>query len=130
MKKVPAATSSTRKSYDSIVASLEARGAASGAMFGMPALKIAGKTFAGLFGNALVFNLGGAAHEGALALKGAVLFDPSGMGRPMKDWIVVPSSHERRWLDLAHLALENVASAAMMAPKKKGAAKKKAATAK
>jgi hypothetical protein len=39
------------------------------AMLGMPALESNGKAFAGLFG---------------IKLEGAELFDPSGMGRPMK----------------------------------------------
>jgi hypothetical protein len=131
MMKVPAASAATKKSYDAIVASLVARGAESGAMFGMPTIKFGGKGFAGLFGDAVVFKLGGTAHAAALALSGAALFDPSGMGRAMKEWVVVPSKHSKRWSTFAHDALEYVQGASA-APKKKAAAarapaKKKAA---
>src|SRR5690348_14330729 len=101
MMKVPAATPATRASYETIVAALEARGAEGGAMFGMPSIKVGGKGFAGLFGDALVFKLSGDARARALALSGAALFDPSGTGRPMKEWIVVPSAHAERWPELA-----------------------------
>jgi hypothetical protein len=54
-------------------------------MFGMPTLKFNGKAFAGLFGGEMTFKLAGDAH--ALALKGAKLFDPMGIGRVMKEWV-------------------------------------------
>jgi hypothetical protein len=31
-------------------------------------------------------------------------FDPSGRGRPMKEWVVVPPAHRQRWDDLADAA--------------------------
>lgn len=95
------------------------RGAESGAMFGMPALKHGGKAFAGLFGDAMVFKLAGAPHATALALKGAELFDPSGAGRPMKAWVVLPAPHHKAWPKMAASALE-----ALDAVPAKAAAKK------
>jgi hypothetical protein len=74
-------------------------------MFGMPTLKAGGKAFAGLFQDAMVFRLGGDAHGRALALAGAHLFDPSGMNRPMKEWVVVPREHAGSWDGLAREAL-------------------------
>jgi hypothetical protein len=74
-------------------------------MFGMPSLKANGKAFAGVFGDALVFKIGGDAHAGALALSGAVLFDPSGTGRAMKEWVVVPFAHQKRWSELGRAAI-------------------------
>ena len=125
MIKVAPASPGTKKAYDEIVDTL---GADASAMFGMPTMKAGGKGFAGLFGDAMVFKLTGDAHAGALALKGAVLFDPSGEGRAMKEWVVVPKAHMKQWPTLAAAALAYVANAA---PKKKAAtAKKKTATAK
>jgi hypothetical protein len=77
-------------------------------MFGMPTLKAGGKAFAGLREDAMVFKLGGEAHGRALALAGAHMFDPSGMGRPMKAWVVVPAEHSDSWRELAREALASL----------------------
>lgn len=77
-------------------------------MFGMPTLKLGGKALAGLYGDAMTFKLSGESHEAALQLSGAHLFDPSGMGRPMKAWVVVPVAHAAEWERLAHLALASI----------------------
>lgn len=82
-----------------------------GKMFGMPILKINGKAFAGLAGNEMVFKLTGSDHSRALAQKGARLFDPSEMNRPMKEWVVVPSGFSSQWKKLAMAALHSVAAA-------------------
>jgi hypothetical protein len=77
-------------------------------MFGMPTLKLDGKALAGLYGDAMTFKLSGDALAEALRLEGAQLFDPSGMGRPMKAWVVVPVKHAGDWERLAQLALAAV----------------------
>ncbi|MEU8385761.1 hypothetical protein [Streptosporangium sp. NPDC048865] len=78
-------------------------------MMGSPALKDrAGKVFASLQRDgAMVFRLVRETpeHADALQLAGASLFDPSGRGREMKDWVVVPHSSAGRWTDLAEAAL-------------------------
>ncbi len=77
-------------------------------MMGMPAVKADGKLVCGFIRSqsAMVFKLpDAAAHADALALEGAHLFDPSGEGRPFKQWVVVPEAHASRWPDLAGLAL-------------------------
>lgn len=79
-----------------------------GMMFGMPCLKQNGKAFAGYYRGAMVFKLGGGAHAQALTFAGAALFDPMG-GRPMKEWVVVPSEHAAQWLALAREARDYVA---------------------
>ncbi len=84
------------------------RGAESSKMFGMPTLKINGKAFAGLFKNSMAFKLTGAAHARALGLRGAKLFDPSGMHRPMKEWVQVPFAHSKEWKRFAESALKYV----------------------
>jgi hypothetical protein len=78
-------------------------------MLGMPSLKVHGKAFAGLFGDAMVFKLTGTSHSAALALKGTELFDPSGLNRPMKEWVQVPLRHARRWQSLADQGMKYVA---------------------
>jgi hypothetical protein len=45
------------------------------------------------------------------------------MGRAMKEWVVVPRSHEKRWPALAHEAFEYVSAGA---PAKKASAGAKA----
>jgi hypothetical protein len=118
MIKVPKASEATKSAYDRILAALVLRGAESGAMFGMPTAKVGGKGFMGIFGDSVVFKLTGPAHADALALKGAVLFDPSGTGRAMKEWVVVPKAHAKNWSALAESALAYVAGAAPAKKKK------------
>ena len=77
-------------------------------MFGIPTLKANGKAFAGLYEGSMVFKLDGDAHRRALALPGAHIFDPSGMGRPMKAWVVVPNEHGEAWAGFAREALASL----------------------
>jgi hypothetical protein len=96
-----------RADYDAVVREIvSSSGATTGAMFGMPCLKHGGKAFAGFYQGAMVFKLGGEAHAQALALTGAHLFDPSGRGRAMKEWVVVPHEHAKRWGELVREALD------------------------
>ena len=102
--------SSTRTDSEARYAALAeelstAAGVTPSRMFGMPTLKAGGKAFAGLAGDGMVFRLGGEAHARALSLPGAHLFDPAGMNRPMKAWVVVPAEHAEAWDDLARQAL-------------------------
>ena len=101
----PQASPASARLYEEVAAALAPIGVKASAMFGMPTLKLDGKALAGLYGDAMNFKLAGAAHAEALALPGAHLFDPSGMGRPMKAWVVVPATHAREWERLARLAL-------------------------
>jgi hypothetical protein len=76
-------------------------------MFGMPCLKVGKKVLAGMFGDAMTFKLPPEPREKALALPGVELFDP-GMGRPMKEWVVIPLAQSKVWPDYAADALEYV----------------------
>ena len=76
-------------------------GAAESQMFGKPCFKISGKAFISFFDNEMVFKLTGEEHAMALALSGARLFDPSGKGRAMKEWVQVPGRHKAKWKMLA-----------------------------
>ena len=79
-----------------------------GKMFGMPCINVNRKAFAGLFQDDMVFKLTGDAHAQALQLEGARLFDPSNMGRPMKEWVQVPFAHAASWAGMAAHALAYV----------------------
>ena len=106
----PGIPEETARRFADIAESLSGNGVSVTKMFGMPSLKVAGKLFAGVYGASMVFKLGGDAHAMALKLKGAEIFDPSGMGRAMKEWVVVPSAHAQRWKDLAGQACDYVSS--------------------
>jgi hypothetical protein len=82
-------------------------------MFGMPGLKLGTTAFAGLFGDDMVFKLGAGTkeHADAMKLDGAKTWDPSGQGRPFKDWVQVPSTSLGRWSALADQAFERVLAA-------------------
>jgi hypothetical protein len=77
-------------------------------MMGMPCIKAGGKMVVGYSSvGEMVFKLPDAAeHEKALALDGAKLFDPSGKGRPFKEWVQVPFAHATDWAGLAATALK------------------------
>jgi hypothetical protein len=84
------------------------KGAEESQMFGKPCYKVAGKAFVCFFENEMVFKLGDPAHEEAMKLKGAHLFDPSGKKRPMKEWVQVPAAHSGSWKKLAKSAFDYV----------------------
>lgn len=76
-------------------------------MFGMPCLKREnGKVLAGHWkdGGMNVKLTDVAQREAALAIPGAELFDP-GMGRAMKEWVLVPKAQSDRWLELVEQAI-------------------------
>ncbi len=58
----------------------------------------------------MVFKLNGEAHSSALELDGSQLFDPSGKGRAMKEWVQVPYEYKNRWSEFAESAKNYVAS--------------------
>jgi len=108
----PIVSAEAQGQYDLVAAGLSSEsGAVLGKMMGMPMLYLAGKGFAGLYGDAMVFKLEGDVHVAALALASATLFDPSGMGRPMKAWVQVPLAHASHWPRLAKSAAQSIANA-------------------
>ena len=73
-----------------------------GRVFGMPCMKRSGKVVFGLSRTGMVFKLTDpAAHERALGVPGAHLFDPSGRGEPFRQWVVVPPERADEWEPLA-----------------------------
>src|SRR5436190_12189544 len=96
--------------WETLVSEVTARHAdiAPGKMFGMPCLKRAnGKVVAGYWkdGGVNVKLVDVAAREAALALPGVDLFDP-GMGRQMKEWVLVPAALSAEWERLVEQAIE------------------------
>jgi hypothetical protein len=79
-------------------------------MFGKPCFKINGKAFLCFFKNEMVFKLSSPDHGEALQLLGAQLFDPSGKGRAMKEWVQLPSAHSAKWEKFAQAAMAYVSS--------------------
>ena len=76
-------------------------------MFGMPVLKIGGKVFAGLWKKQLSVKIGVPRVQELLKAKAGKQFDPSGMGRPMKEWIIIKEpaiSAKKKWPALAEEA--------------------------
>lgn len=76
-------------------------------MFGMPCLKREdGKVVAGHWkdGGLTVKLTDEAAREQALTLPGAELFDP-GMGRVMREWVLVPATQSGEWKRLVEMAI-------------------------
>ena len=94
------------KFYSEIGNSL--KGAEESQMFGKPCFKVGGKAFICFFQDEMVFKLKGEAHKDALALKGTTLFDPSGKGRAMREWVQVPYTHSKKWEALAKSAFTYV----------------------
>ena len=103
----PESSERTRQVYDDVATSLADAGVTKGSMFGMPCLKTGKKVLAGLWGDAMNFKLPPQARESALALPGAEPFDP-GMGRPMREWVLVPLAEAASWPGLAQQALDYV----------------------
>jgi hypothetical protein len=80
----------------------------SGQMFGKSCLKVNGKAFMAQHRDTIVFKLAGEDHAAALATSGAHLWDPSGKGRPMKEWVALPIEAQTIFQRLAESALSYV----------------------
>jgi hypothetical protein len=72
--------------------------------FGAPAAKVAGRIFIALRRGALIARLGAEEVDHRVAAGDGVRFDPSGRGRPMKDWLESNAEHAE-WTELALGAL-------------------------
>jgi hypothetical protein len=94
--------------WDELVAEITARHPVrESKMFGMPCLKREnGKVVAGHWkdGGLTVKLTDEAQRESALALPGAVRFDP-GMGRVMREWVHVPAAQADEWPQLVEQAI-------------------------
>ncbi len=86
------------------------KGSVESQMFGKPCYKLNSKAFVCFFQEAMVFKLTGEAHSEALGLDGSQLFDPSGKGRPMKEWVQVTFSNKGLWNRFTRDAAEYISS--------------------
>ena len=102
---MPTAGPKTVERFEALSETFVARGAKRSKMFGMPVLKAGDKVFAGTFGDAMTFKLGPGDVEEARRQAGVEAFEPM-RGRPMKEWVLVPLSHAKKWPDLAERAFE------------------------
>jgi hypothetical protein len=84
--------------------------AEAGKLFGKPCFKIGGKAFLCFFQACAVFKLPPPLREEALSKEGATLFDPSGKGRPMKEWVQLPFVYAADWKHFARAAFDYVRS--------------------
>lgn len=105
MRAMPKPKKATSPEFEAFVAEYLTAHAdvARGSLFGMPSLKLGRKAFAGSYDGGLVVKLGDDI-DAALSIEGATAFDPSGKGRPMKGWAVLPTSARARWQELADRA--------------------------
>src|SRR5262245_13043144 len=103
--KMPTAGPKTVERFEALSETFVARGATRSKMFGMPVLKAGDKVFAGTFGDAMTFKLGPEDLEKARTQAGVEAFEPM-KGRAMKEWVIVPLSHARKWPDLAERAFD------------------------
>ena len=106
-KKESSAAAAAVDAFEGVVADLAGAGVALGQTFGSRALVVNRQAMACLNGDAMAFKLGrdSPEHTRALELPGAQLFDPSGMGRPFKDWVEAPTTSADAWPSLAEAAL-------------------------
>jgi hypothetical protein len=105
----------THDAYNRLADLLSELGITKSNMFGMPVLKLGRKPIAGLASDGVNFKLpvDSKEHQKALALDGAHLFQPEMKGKRgpvMKQWVVVPFSHESSYEMLAQASIEFVAS--------------------
>ncbi|MFK7989307.1 MAG: TfoX/Sxy family protein [Sandaracinaceae bacterium] len=98
----------TSAAFEDFVALFDADDVTRGSLFGMPCLKRGKKAFAGSFDGGLVVKLPPDEAAEAAAVPGAQAFDPSGKGRPMKGWVVLPASAAETWPRWAAAAYDAV----------------------
>lgn len=79
-----------------------------GQMFGKKCIKINGKAGIAFFQDCIVFKLSDPEHKEAESLSGSVLWDPSGKGRAMKEWVQVTIKHKKKFKQYAKAAADFV----------------------
>ncbi len=79
-----------------------------GQMFGKRCIKINSKAGIALFNECLVFKLPKEAHAEAMDLTGSILWDPSGKGRAMKEWVQITLDHKKRFKEFAKASADYV----------------------
>jgi hypothetical protein len=80
-------------------------GAVSSKMFGKESIKFNSKGISCFFKDNMVFKLPESRVKEILAWEDTVLFDPSNMGRGMKEWVMVPYTYHENWKELGKEAI-------------------------
>ena len=102
---------SAEDEYTKIVEYLvSARNATAGQMFGKKCIKINGKAGVAFFKDCLVFKLPEEPHTLAMSLQDSVLWDPSGKGRAMKEWVQVSIEHKDKFEFFANEVADYITS--------------------
>ena len=83
-------------------------------MFSFDSITVRGKTFALLDGDSMVFKLSGKARAQALALDGAVLWNP--FRHQKKEWVQIPFVYISDWEEYAVTAMDYVESPIKVLP--------------
>lgn len=93
--------------FQRLTRALLGEGVTAGKMFGKDALKFESKAIACLLEDNMGFKVGRSSEimRTALTYPGASLFDPSGQGRPFRDWVSVPDTAIGQWENLLRAAL-------------------------
>jgi hypothetical protein len=96
--------------FTELLDDLKMLGVTQSTSFGKRGMTADGKVIACFLDDSMAFKLGASSpeHAAALELSGAALWDPSGMGRPFKDWVRVPDAHREAWGRLAEQALHHI----------------------
>lgn len=98
----------TEQHFQELVTGTE--GATLGQLFGKACGKLNGKAFVAFFRGDMVFKIGREEVQPCLAkYEGAQNWDPSGKGRPMKDWLQVPAIYQSDWEVLTQKAIQFMA---------------------
>lgn len=79
-----------------------------GQMFGKKCIKINNKAGIALFKDCIVFKLPEKPHSEAISLEGSCLWDPSGKGRAMKEWVQLPLEHKLKFKEFAEASANYV----------------------
>lgn len=92
-----------RPTFDHLTNSLtSADDVTPGNLFGKPCIKVGSKAFCAFFQEEMAFKIGAIrVQETFKQYDGAQNWDPSGKGRPMKDWVQVPFAFVADWEQLA-----------------------------
>lgn len=103
----------TNKIYEGLAQSLGDAVVTKSNMFGMPVLKLGKKPIAGFVADGINFKLPADSKDSvyALSLEGAHLFQPEMHGKKgplMKQWVVVPFSHESKYMDIVEASIKLV----------------------
>ncbi len=96
---------SSQKIFEQLIEQTD--GAELSQMFGKPCGKLNKKAFIAFFEDEIVFKIGKDNIEAwSLTLVNSKNFDPSGKGRPMKDWLQVSTKHKKHFDLLLSQCLE------------------------